>query len=345
MLIGGVRVKNKSIEELKDLVKQGNTKAMYVLAYKYYYGWGVTKDTKIAFNMFKELAEKYEDKSVSYYLGEIYYFGNIVERDYEKAFEYITKALEYNSKDNDAKYYLGLMLYDGNGTEKDEEKAVKIFEELYNKFEYDPALLMLAEAYYYSSEKDFAKAYEYCNIILDNSDRYIKSSEEEDRIKEILGNLYYYGQYVEKDYEKALKYYKGIVNDKKGIIAFNIGLRYYYKKTGEAENQQNAFEYFKKSAEKGHPMGQFFVGQAYLCGEGTEIDDKKAVYWYEKASVNGNSLAKHRLAMLYYYGEENGIDIKKDAEYAIQLLEEAADDGNEEAKKDLEKIQKNKKEN
>ena len=74
MLIGGVRVKNKSIEELKDLVKQGNTKAMYVLAYKYYYGWGVTKDTKIAFNMFKELAEKYEDKSVSYYLGEIYYF-------------------------------------------------------------------------------------------------------------------------------------------------------------------------------------------------------------------------------------------------------------------------------
>lgn len=81
------------------------------------------------------------------------------------------------------------------------------------------------------------------------------------------------------------------------------------------------------------------LGQAYLCGEGTEIDEEKAIYWYEKASENGFSLAQYKLGLIYYYGEENGINIKKNSEYAIRLLKKAADSGVEDAKKELQKLQ------
>lgn len=275
---------------------------------------------------------------MNYYLGEIYYLGNIVERDYKKAFKYITKALEYNSNDKDAKYYLAMMLYDGDGTEKNIKRAIGIFEELYNKYDDRNSLLMLAEGYYYSIEKDYKKAHECCSKILEDSDKYIKTKDEEERIKLILENLYYFGQYVEQDYKEALKYYKDI-SDAKGIISYRIGW-INYNGLGVQKNIDEAFNYFKQSAEKGDNAGQLMLGQAYLCGEGTNIDDNKAIYWYEKASLSGNALAQYKLGIIYCYGEENGIKIKKDVKYAMQLLKKAADAGIEEAKKELEEIQK-----
>lgn len=326
----------KTAELLKDAVKLGSEKAKYSLAVSYYYGLGVNKDKKIAFDMFKELAEKNENMKVNYYLGEIYYLGNIVETDYTKAFKYITKALEYNRNDKDAKYYFAMMLYYGDGTEKNTGRAIEIFEELYDKFADRLSLLMLVEAYY-NIIKNYKKTYEYCNKILENSEKYIKTQNEEERIKLILGNLYYFGQYVEQDYKKALSFYQDI-SDNKGVISYRIGWINYAGQIGK-KNVEESFKYFKKSAEKGYAVGQLMLGQAYLCGEGTEIDEEKAIYWYEKASENGFSLAQYKLGLIYYYGEENGINIKKNSEYAIRLLKKAADSGVEDAKKELQKLQ------
>lgn len=52
----------KSAEILKQAVQLGSKKAKYSLAVSYYFGLGITKETKIAFDMFNELADKYEEK-------------------------------------------------------------------------------------------------------------------------------------------------------------------------------------------------------------------------------------------------------------------------------------------
>lgn len=335
---GCERNDEKSIELLKRAVQLGSKKAQYNLAVSYYYGRGITKDVKTAFEMFKELSEKYEHKKSNYFLGEIYYLGKAIEKDYEKAFKYITNALEYDSDDKDAKYYLAKMLYSGQGTEKNIKKAIELFEELYQKFEDRDALMMLADAYYYSPEQNYEKAYKYCSKILEEADKYIKSKDDEYWTKRTLGQLYYFGQYVEQDFKKALDYYMDIVEmDNSGMISYHIGWMN-YEGQGTPKNLENSFVYFKQSAENGFSFGQFMLAQAYLCGEGTACDDNKAVYWFEQASLNGYSKAQYKLGMIYYYGEDNGLSIKKDTKYAIQLFKKAAEGGSKEAVAELDKL-------
>ena len=42
--------------------------------------------------------------------------------------------------------------------------------------------------------------------------------------------------------------------------------------------------------------------------------------------------------MLYYYGKDNGLNIKKDVEYAKQLFNKVANAGNREAIAELKKL-------
>ncbi len=67
------------------------SKAKFCIAYAYYSGKGIEKNYEIAFNMFKELAEKDEFIDAYFYLGEFYYLGRVVKQDYEKAIEYLMR--------------------------------------------------------------------------------------------------------------------------------------------------------------------------------------------------------------------------------------------------------------
>ena|SRR6266542_1399538 len=63
--------------------------------------------------------------------------------------------------------------------------------------------------------------------------------------------------------------------------------------TDIAKDETKAFEYYKKSAEKGHDMNQSVLGCLYKNGEGTEKDLEKNIYWYNEAAKNGNKLAQY----------------------------------------------------
>jgi TPR repeat protein len=56
-------------------------------------------------------------------LGELYYFGLGVDKDYEKAAEWYQKAALQG--DADAQYKLGVCYYYGHGTSQDHTKAVE----------------------------------------------------------------------------------------------------------------------------------------------------------------------------------------------------------------------------
>ncbi|GBC47638.2 kinase-like domain-containing protein [Rhizophagus irregularis DAOM 181602=DAOM 197198] len=82
------------------------------------------------------------------------------------------------------------------------------------------------------------------------------------------------------------------------------------------------------TSKQNHILAQYFVGQldvgyCYNLGIGIKVDLKKAIYWYEKSSNNGNIVAIYKLGQKYI----NGMGVKKDYEKAFELFKKSAEEG------------------
>lgn len=84
-----------------------------------------------------------------------------------------------------------------------------------------------------------------------------------------------------------------------------------------------AFGYFSKAADGGHPRGIYNLGLCYQDGVGTASDPSKAVGLFQKASDLGIPEAMTALAAAY----ETGAGTTSDAGKAIQWYQKAADAG------------------
>jgi TPR repeat protein len=113
------------------------------------------------------------DYKAKYELGECYYFGEGVEKDYEKAVELFKSVANLEEED-----------YDGD------------WDNLY--WDVDLAKFLLGELYYYGEgvKQDYKQAVHWLSL-----------SDNENATK-LLADCYYYGLGVEVDYYKAFKYYK-----------------------------------------------------------------------------------------------------------------------------------------
>ncbi len=83
--------------------------------------------------------------------------------------------------------------------------------------------------------------------------------------------------------------YTGVKLDKhnqEGITYFKDGL------------YEEALKSFTLSAEDGYAWGQLNLGQMYRDGQGTEVNNEKAAYWLNKATLQGSPKAKIELAEL-----------------------------------------------
>lgn len=90
-----------------------------------------------------------------------------------------------------------------------------------------------------------------------------------------------------------------------------------------ANNMPLAFEEFLAAANEGDANSQFNVAMMYEQGIGVTKDEKKAVYWYNKAAMQGNSAAQFNLGVLY----ENGRGTPKDYAKANMWYRKAAAQG------------------
>ena len=65
-----------------------------------------------------------------------------------------------------------------------------------------------------------------------------------------------------------------------------------------------AFEWFERAAQQGHPLAQVNLGALYVQGIEKPEDLSAAASWFEKAAEQGNAVAQFRLAGLYRHGYE-----------------------------------------
>lgn len=210
-------------------------------------------------------------------LGGRYLHGIGVSVDYAKAFYWLSKAAEQGNAT--AEFALGGMYFDGSGVDRDYAKAIEWFSKAADQG-HATAQAMLGGMYVWSDEdlrkfipKDTTQALSWLN----------KSVEQHDALGEvILADLYYEGEGVKQDLNKAIEIYSNISDreDFAGSLA-EARLSCYDKKIFTVKQH---FDKCLAMAKQGNAKAQYAVAMAYREGAGTKKDLEKSYEWIKKAA-------------------------------------------------------------
>ena len=281
-------------------------------------------------------------------LGNCYYAGDGVPKDYGKAIYWYRKsaAQGYPNAQNN----LGNCCFHGQGVKKDLVEAVKWYR-MAAKQGLAAAQYNLGNCYFHGQgvKKDLVEAAKWYRMAAEQGDSDAQNE---------LGNCYYNGNGVDKDYAEAVKWYhkaaaqglataqcmlgwcyedgNGVPKDYKQAVywchkaaeqgnaeaQYNLGVFYYYGK-GVVQNYEMAVNWYSRAAEQGLKWSQYALGLCYYKGNGVPKDHKQAVCWYRKAAERGVALAQFNLALCYDMGE----GVSKDSTEAVKWYRKAAEQG------------------
>ena len=140
-----------------------------------------------------------------------------------------------------------------------------------------------------------------------------------------MGDMYYYGWYVDADPETAfLCYYiSAQMGDSSGMA--DTFWMYYNEETTEIDANE-ALKWAKKSADAGNAIGMRFLGYCYEDGIGTAKSFGKAIEMYEKAADKGDDYSYYCAGWLYLTKDECKND-KKAFSYFSYLADKQDIDG------------------
>jgi len=168
-----------------------------------------------------------------------------------------------------------------------------------------------------------------------------------------LGSIYFFGEYIERDYLKAAKWFLLGAEQGDPICAFNIGVMYnsglgvpknlkesirwlLQAERGSdnvaetineiiAENTNEAILLLKEHAESGNPLSQYYLSVAYQRTGPSNV--KLVAHWALQAAEQGHAQAMNNLGCLLIAGQ----GIKKNVGMAVQWLKRASKAGNADA--------------
>ena len=140
-----------------------------------------------------------------------------------------------------------------------------------------------------------------------------------------LGFMYYYGQGVEADYGKAVRWLNSCGSGERYAVLGDA----YREGHGVIQNYREAEQCYRKAPE-GTAAGayaQMRLGDMYRDGTGVTQDYSEALKHYQTASEWGSADAQNRLAYMY----QNGQGVAKDPAEAMKWYIGAAQNGAAEA--------------
>ncbi|MCM1047918.1 MAG: SEL1-like repeat protein [Clostridiales bacterium] len=329
-----------------------NPYAQVALGVLYYYGQGVEEDTQKGEELFQSAVDKgavegyyglaiaaygggdYET-ALEYYnkvveeggeqffitnamrtIGDMYAWGNGVEKDEAKALEWYTKAAD--SGDTSVMSDVGDMYARGWGFEQDAEKALEWYTKAADSGD-ESAMCAIGDMYAYGDgvAQDIEKAAEWYTKAADLGDASGLYN---------LGSMYYWGNGVEQDMEKVIEWYTKAADLGNTEAMIMLGV-IYRDGDGVAQDIEKAIEWYTKAADSGDTYGLVLIGSIYEYGNGVAQDGEKAIEWYTKAVDLGDTEAMRSIASMYKFG--NGV--AQDGEKAIEWYTKAADLGDAEA--------------
>jgi TPR repeat protein len=104
---------------------------------------------------------------------------------------------------------------------------------------------------------------------------------------------------------------------------YELGDRYYSGRDGGSEDNEQAFRWFRASADHGVAKAQNMIGNIYSEGRGVPQDSAQALSWYRKSAEQGLPEAQTSLGVMYDIGE----GVAKNSEQADAWFRKAAEQG------------------
>ncbi len=216
--------------------------------------------------------------------------------------------------------YLGEKYYYGrdNGTEGKKEEVVSLFEKGTEKGD-SISEYMLGWVYYTKeSEEDLQKAFDHFR---NSANAGLPDAEA------MLGTIYEEGKCgIDKNLKTAQEWYRRAADQGNAEGSYRLGLLL-LKRNEEAivYNLNQAINYLRYAAERGHEKAQFEMGRYYYDDENYKRDCYNARIWFSLAHENGVKDSAKYLGYIY----ENGYDIDPDINVALKYYRESADMGEE----------------
>lgn len=383
---GVIKDYNKAFIWFQKSAENDYVGAYYQLGRAYYNGLGVDKDEENAFKWHKKAAENNLPAS-QYALSLMYKNGEGCEENLVSAYYWVERAAENDYED--AYYVVGRSYLEGICVEVNYKKAFHYLSKGYLALDTN-CIESLAEMYLkgLNVKRDVYTALELYNRALEFGDRSIyfkvgKVYEDEGLINQAisiynqgheegnlkctqrLGIMYYNGEGVEKDLEKAIEYMEIAAAKKEPHAMYVLAVAYYrlnkfgdktsdiakallkeaYElgspyaadylacimlnelKEGKDVNKNELLIYIKFGVENELKESIFKYGYIYEKGIGIEQNYEKAYYYYTLASETKYIKAMIKLGDWY----KIGIFLNRNIDLAIKWYEKAAKEDDIEA--------------
>ena len=298
----------------KKYADKGDKAAMYKLAECYLNGTGGVQQemNQASYWLTKAAKKNYAPAQVK--LAYCYIYGAGVLKDNKLAWELAQKAVK--QKDAEGHYLTAKMYKEGIYVP---QNWTCWFTSLSNAASLgsSDAQADLGITYLYGNQE--ANIAQDLNLAI----YWLKKSVDQDNAK---GNYFYgvcyeYGAGVDKDEEKAYKYYYTAANLGQPLGQCNIAEVYLSGTKGFEVNYQEAYKYVNAAIEQNCPNAYKIMGDIYYYGLGTTEDNNKAAEWYTKASDAGDTSASVQLADMYIHG----IGVTKNEYKGYMLYKAGAD--------------------
>ena len=278
----------------------------YCLAKMYYGGEGVPQNYYNA-KYFYEQAAKGKDKYAYHALGKMFDTGTGTEQDYSKAAEWFLRASQENVPYAD--YRLGQMFSIGQGVEKDEELSQILYRKALDEFIEQEKRQPNA-----SDEFRIANMYLKGLGVEPNPEEAVKWLElccekKDPRAQFQLARMYQDGEAIARDEAKAQDLYAaaltGFLLQEQETPSASVEYKiagFYDRGNGAEPDAAQAYSWYMKAAEAGHPHAAYKAAKCYFEGTGTEQNFESAEKWFIRAAEGGDSYAMYALGKMYRDG-------------------------------------------
>ena len=292
---------------------------------------------------FQTLKKKKDIPNFWRILGECYYYGIGVSKDYGKSFKAFHRA--FSKKEFLSEYFYGLSYVEGHGVLQNISLGHQLIKDAayagYIEAEID--MLMDFDSFFLNDISiDFSNFYRLISCIVDNiskkdpsfelsltSSKYLRKDilclfhylieKHYYKVEFILGYFYYYGYILPKNRKEGITYFLEASKHNIADADIMLGIIFSDKK----KDDKTAFSYFKKAAEKDKSFACLELYFLYRFGCGVKKNKKKAYDYLLKATFFGDIRA------IYHLGEcfEEGYVVKKDLAMAIKCYRLTAKKG------------------
>ncbi len=325
-----------SITKIKELALGGDTLAQVMLGEIYFDSLGVSKDLQKAHYWFTKAAERGDfpnssrtdyyysatvpgvdkqksqpftawqkraaeegDPTVQYTMGETYWRGKEIPKNYAQALYWCKRAAEQGHRNAQAR--VGLIYYEGQGVPQSYPAAFEWFKKAAKQ---GSKIAQLALATMYSEGQGIPRDYEQAHYWADKA-----------VIKEL--------NVEEPDYEDFIWYDIERVKTDGKLAQSALGIAYFYegKNAYQKEDRKLALSYFIKSAQRGYLPAFVEAGSLY---EFTQPNYQQAAFWYREGAEKGSAEAQFRLGHLF----EQGAGMPQNYPEAARWYQKSAEQGN-----------------